>query len=170
MSILTTSASILAAALIAAYGVGQFTTKTITTQIEIDAPAGAVWQELTDTAAYADWNPFVKQLSGELTVGSQLDVTIQPDGRSPMAFAPTVLVSDPVRELRWVGILVAKGIFDGEHHFTLEETAQGTTILRHGEAFTGMLAYVLFPLIGADTEKGFNAMNVALKERVEEKT
>lgn len=169
MSLLATSAIILATALIAAYGIGQLMSKSIATKIEIDAPADAIWAELTDTARYTDWNPFVTHLSGDLTVGNRLDVTVQPKGTAPMKFTPTVLASDNARELRWLGRLGFKGLFDGEHYFILEETASGTTIFRHGETFSGMLAYILFPLIGGDTEKGFNAMNAALKRRVEGK-
>jgi uncharacterized protein YndB with AHSA1/START domain len=35
-------------------------------QIDIDAPPAVVWEQLADTAVYADWNPFVRRLSGEL--------------------------------------------------------------------------------------------------------
>lgn len=169
MSILFKSATVLAVALVAAYGIGQFTSRIIATEIEINAPANVVWEELVDTEAYTDWNPFVKKLSGDLTVGNTLAVTVQSEGNSSMNFTPTVLVSDAGHELRWVGRLGFKGVFDGEHSFILEETSKGTTIFRHGETFTGMLAYVLFPLIGTDTKKGFNAMNNALKARVENK-
>jgi len=84
-----------------------------------------------------------------------------------MDFTPEVLVADKNAELRWVGRLGFKGIFDGEHYFILEETAEGTTILHHGENFTGILAYPLLALIKDDTLKGFEAMNKALKARVE---
>lgn len=167
MSILTSAAALTAAALLAAYGAGGLMTKKITTEIEIDAPVETVWAEFANTAAYGDWNPFVKHLSGDWTVGNTLNVTVQPEGQSAMDFVPEVLVADEGQELRWVGRLGVKGIFDGEHYYIFEETDRGTTIFRHGENFSGMLAYVLFPLIGDSTETGFNAMNQALKDRVE---
>ena len=169
MSILTTSATVIVATLVAAYGFGQFTSKSIATEIEIAAPASAVWSQMADTEGHATWNPLMKHMSGELTVGEKLDVTIQSQDNAPMSFKPLVLVSEEDQELRWVGRLGFKGIFDGEHYFIMEETAEGTTLFRHGETFSGMLAYVLFPLIGEDTESGFKAMNEALKARVEEK-
>ncbi|WP_306258963.1 SRPBCC domain-containing protein [Pararhizobium sp. IMCC21322] len=169
MSFTSTSVSVVAAILIAAYSIGQFTSKSIATEIEIAAPASAIWAELANTADYADWNPFLKYLSGDLRVGSTLAVTIQSIGNSTMDFTPTVLVSDEAQELRWIGHLGFKGIFDGEHSFVLEETPMGTTIFRQNETFSGMLAFILFALIGNDTESGFKAMNEALKARVEEK-
>ena len=84
-----------------------------------------------------------------------------------MDFTPKVLAADKDAEFRWVGKLGFRGVFDGEHYFILEETGRGTTILHHGENFTGLLAYPLIGLIGDDTRAGFEAMNQALKERVE---
>lgn len=169
MSILSTTATIAAAALAAAYGLGLFFGPSINTEIEIDAPASAVWSELADGKAYPDWNPFVKHLSGDLKAGNRLSVTIQSEGNAPMDFTPEVLVADADKELRWVGRLGIKGIFDGEHYFILEETEGGTTILHHGETFRGILGYPVIALIGKDTHNGFLAMNDALKARVENK-
>lgn len=167
MSILTTTAAITATAVVAAFGIGQITGPSVTTEIEIDAPASAVWEQLADTDAYADWNPFVRQISGDLVTGTYLQVTVGADGSSKMDFTPEVLAADENQELRWVGRLGFKGIFDGEHYFILEETDRGTTIFHHGENFTGILGYPLIALIREDTHKGFLAMNEALKARVE---
>lgn len=84
-----------------------------------------------------------------------------------MEFEPEILITDADEELRWVGRLGMKGVFDGEQYFVLEEIARGTTVLHHGERFSGFLTYLLFPLIGESTENGFHAMNFTLKARVE---
>ena len=167
MSIIKKTAAITATALVAAYGIGQITGPTIETEIEIAAPASVVWKELADTKSYGDWNPFVRRISGELDAGEYLEVTVGADGNSPMDFTPEVLVADENEELRWVGRLGFKGIFDGEHYFILEETDRGTTIFHHGENFTGVLGYPLIALIREDTHNGFLAMNEALKARAE---
>ncbi|MEO9459283.1 MAG: SRPBCC domain-containing protein [Lentilitoribacter sp.] len=167
MSTFTTSAATIGTALVAVYGIGLFTGPSISTEIEIAARPSIVWEKLTDGDAYPEWNPFVKHLSGDFKVGNRINVTIQPEGYSPMDFTPEVLTADKNTELRWVGRLGFKGIFDGEHYFILEETAQGTTLLRHGENFSGILGYPLLALIRKNTMKGFEAMNVALKERAD---
>ena len=167
MSFIKKTASIAATALVAAYGVSLFVGPSISTQVEIAAPASVVWEELTNGAAYPEWNPFVKHLSGDLKVGNYINVTIQSEGHSTMDFSPEVLTANENTELRWVGKLGFTGVFDGEHFFILEETDRGTTILHHGENFTGLLAYPLIGLIGDDTRGGFEAMNEALKVRAE---
>ncbi|MDG1432082.1 MAG: SRPBCC domain-containing protein [Paracoccaceae bacterium] len=167
MSILKTSAITIVGVLLAAYVAGQFSSKSIATEIEIDAPPSAVWAVLSDTEGHADWNPFLRSFTGELAVGSQLAVTLQPPGKSPMPIRPRVLEVTENQQLRWLGKAGFRGIFDGEHYFILEETDRGTTRFLHGENFSGMIVYPLMVFIGKSTEEGFNAMNVALKERVE---
>jgi len=137
----------------------------IETATDIAAPAGAVWRVLIDFAAYPDWNPFIRRLQGEPTVGTQLEVTLQPPGGSAMSFKPTVLVAEPGRELRWRGRVLVPGLFDGEHAFRLKAAPSGCRF-HHDELFSGLLV----PLFGgmlAKTEQGFGAMNEALKRRVE---
>ncbi|GGE57669.1 SRPBCC domain-containing protein [Actibacterium pelagium] len=159
-----------AAALIAGtFALGLIAPKQLKTEVVIDAPPSAVWQTLMQTQDYADWNPFICDLSGELAVGNKISATIRLPESNPMTFSPTILASDPQKELRWVGKLGVNGIFDGEHYFTLEPRADGTTLLKHGETFRGLLAYPLMALIGAKTKAGFDAMNSALKQRVEAK-
>ncbi|MEF8780406.1 MAG: SRPBCC domain-containing protein [Haloferacaceae archaeon] len=137
----------------------------ITTTIEIDDSADHVWEILTDFERYAEWNPRTR-IDGSPTVGSVLEVSPGPDaGRIP-TFRPRVLVADG-RELRWLGHLYVRGLFDGEHRFTIEELPDDRSRLVHSERFTGLLAGGLLRLIGRDTEAGFEAVNAALRDRAE---
>ena len=140
--------------------------RTIETQVEIAAPASRVWQVLTDFARYPEWNPFITEIEGIPEVGARLRVRIQPPGRRPMTFKPTVLVAARDRELRWLGHLVLPRLFDGEHSFRMEERGR-TCRFQQSEQFSG----VLVPFFGAGifdaTQRGFEAMNSALKARAE---
>lgn len=159
----------MATTIISTFAFGQFTGKALYTEIEIDAPKEIVWQHLTDTGSHASWNPFIRRFEGELTVGRQLSVTIQPPGGSAMDFSPYVLKADQNKELRWIGRLGFRGVFDGEHYFIVEDRPDGKTLFRHGETFSGVLAYVLFGFLEDTTRNGFKAMNAALKQRAEAK-
>ncbi|MFY0680548.1 MAG: SRPBCC domain-containing protein [Thalassovita sp.] len=167
MTLLSRAAIAAAVVLGTTFTLGIFKAPTVETEIEIEAPVDRVWHLLADTEHYAEWNPFIRSLEGELQVGATLAVSIQLAGKSAMNFTPKVLVASPNQELRWVGKLGLRGVFDGEHHFRLEETAGGGTRFIHGEQFRGVLAYILFPLIGSDTKAGFVAMNQALKSEAE---
>lgn len=141
--------------------------KELQTTIIIDAPVASVWQILTDREAYPQWNPFIKEMQGDLAVGKTLRVNIQPPGQKAMIFKPQVKVYTSKQELRWLGHLLFPGIFDGEHYFLLEAVGDQQTQLTHGENFSGLLAGLLFKMIGANTKAGFEAMNQALKQRTE---
>ncbi len=136
------------------------------TEIEINAGAEKVWRVLADFAAYPQWNPFIKSISGELAVGARLSVTLQPPGGRAMTLSPRVRCADVGRELRWLGRVLLPLVFDGEHRFVLEPV-NGKTRFVHSERFRGMLVPFFRRMLTVDTRAGFVAMNEALKARVE---
>jgi hypothetical protein len=139
---------------------------TITTTVDIEASPEAVWAVLIDFPAYRDWNPFMDHVIGNPAVGEKLVVHMKPNGGRGMTFKPTVLVATPGQELRWLGKLGVRGLFDGEHSFALHDNGGGTTRLTHSETFSGVLVALLKRTLG-NTETGFTAFNEALKQRVE---
>jgi hypothetical protein len=143
--------------------------KELRTEIEIAASPEAVWAILTNFAAFPQWNPFIKEASGEQKVGGKLRVRVVPPGGKGMVFKPTVLAFETNRELRWLGRLGIPGLFDGEHGFTLEPIDGGRTRLTQREVFTGVLVPLFARSLDDSTKNGFDAMNLALKERAEKK-
>ena len=141
--------------------------QTIKTDIIINAPAEKVWQILLNHSEYPNWNPFIKSISGSVTPGDELNVTIQSEGNKAMNFTPLVLVNNENEEFRWIGKLGIKGIFDGEHYFILEQISPTETRFIHGENFKGILSGLFMKMIKEDTEKGFVSMNNALKRLAE---
>jgi hypothetical protein len=138
----------------------------IVTEVEIDAPVEVVWGILSDTAAYAEWNPFLVRVDGEPQAGARISVRFSPPGGRAMTMKPRVLVVDPPRELRWKGSLGVPGIFDGEHIFQLEALDATRTRVVQREEFGGFLVPLTGKLLRR-TEAGFQAMNEALRARAE---
>ena len=137
--------------------------RTVTHSIDIPASPATVWQVLTRTDRYSEWNPFMTELSGQLAVGERLRVTIRP-GRRTMTFRPTVLAVEDGTLIRWRGTAGVRGIFDGEHELRLEPGPDGSTRFVQREAFSGLLVPLLRRVL-VDTEAGFAAMNAALRDR-----
>jgi hypothetical protein len=137
------------------------------TEIEIQASSDHVWAVLTDFAAYPSWNPFIVQAAGQPVPGNRLELRMQLPGRRPMTFRPTVLESTPARRLRWLGHLLVRGLFDGEHTFTIEPSGSGQVRLTQQEEFRGLLVPLILAFIAKPTQEGFHQMNQALKARVE---
>jgi hypothetical protein len=136
------------------------------TEVEIHAPPREVWRVLADFRSYPEWNPFITQISGPLTAGERLAVTLGSSEGRQWNVKPTLIVVEPERELRWLGHLWIKGLFDGEHFFSLNEV-DGKTRLVHGEDFRGILVKFMGSVL-TDAARGFVGMNQALKRRVEQ--
>jgi hypothetical protein len=141
--------------------------KSIHTEIEIKAPASKVWEILMDFEKYPEWNPFIKSISGEAKVGGKLKVVMQQPDSKPMTFKPKCLTSEPNKEFKWLGHLLVKGIFDGEHIFKLREREDGTTKLVQCENFNGLLLPFFWKQLNSKTISAFEQMNAALKNRAE---
>jgi hypothetical protein len=137
------------------------------TDIEVEATAERVWSVLTDFAAFPEWNPFIRWIRGTPERAKSLVVRLQPSGAGGTTFRPTVLVADRPRELRWIGRLFVRGIFDGEHCFRIHPLSEGRVRFEHSERFTGVLVALFRPSLDRDTKRGFQEMNRALKERCE---
>ena len=69
----------------------------VRTEIEIEAPPGRVWDILTDFERYAEWNPFVREIQGDLRKGAKLEVRLGPPGEKGMTFKPAWWASSRMR-------------------------------------------------------------------------
>ena len=141
--------------------------KELRTEIEINAPPEKVWQILTAFENFPQWNPFIRRIDGELSVGARLRVALQPPGGRSWTFKTKVLNVEPNREFRWLGKLILPGIFDGEHSFRIEPLDSGGVRFIQEENFKGILVAPFMKRIEAATKSSFNAMNKALKQRAE---
>ena len=137
------------------------------TEIEFEGTPQEVWDVLTDLPTYGEWNPFIKEISGEARTGAKLEVRMEPEGERAMTFRPTVLTVEPGREFKWLGHLLVPGVFDGEHRWLIEEIGPGRVRFTQSERFGGILLPLLWKkLRDGGTAKGFRAMNEALAARV----
>jgi hypothetical protein len=139
----------------------------LSTEIEIDSTPERVWSILVDFPSYPRWNPFIRYIQGTTEAGKRLEVRIQRSGGKGMTFRPTVLAAERPRELRWLGHLLFPGLFDGEHRFVIEPLSAGKVRFQQSERFSGLLVPLFRSSLDRDTRRGFDEMNVALKQRAE---
>ena len=139
----------------------------LNTTIDISSSPEIVWEILMDFAAYPDWNPFVREITGKPSEGEQLTVHLQNPGGRAMTFTPIVTEAAPDRAFSWLGKLGFKGVFDGHHHFKIEAIDDTQVRFTQSEDFSGALVPVLWAMVSKKTRAGFDAMNAALKERAE---
>ncbi|MGB6037299.1 MAG: SRPBCC domain-containing protein [Cryomorphaceae bacterium] len=135
--------------------------KHITTSIQINSDLETVWQVLTDFKSYPEWNPFIKSIEGEPIVGQKIEAKL-----AGMTFKPEVLIFEEKKVFKWLGHLLIKGLFDGEHGFLLTKNDDGVHF-EQSEKFSGILVPLFAKSLDSDTVKGFNEMNERLKVRCE---
>lgn len=141
-------------------------TKTIQTEIIIEAPAERVWQILTNLKAYSLWNPFIIKSEGEIKTQAKLK-HVMLNGQKKFTFKPIVQRVEENHYFDWIGRLFFPGIFDGHHFFKIEKMNENQVKLVHGEEFSGLLSGFLFKKIGEQTRANFVRMNQAVKTLAE---
>jgi hypothetical protein len=130
----------------------------------VEARKPEVWAVLTDFAAYDEWNPFLREASGEAREGSTLELEAVLPGHDPESLDAKVLIARPDRKLRWQDRLVVPGLRDWEYEFVLEPLETGRVLVVQQLRVEGLLA----PL--ADTEAAQEALELlveALQQRLQ---
>lgn len=151
-----------------AFAVGKpHLTREMSTEIEIEASPERVWEELLSFESYEEWNPYILEVQGQADVGEELEVRMQAPNSEARTFHPEVLVVNPGRELRWSGSLPVPGSFNGEHYFLIEPSGGDRVRFVQGEKFSGLLVPLLWGGLDTNTRLGFEKMNRAFKEQVE---
>ena len=133
-----------------------------------DRPLADVWNVVSDSTAYPDWNPFITRVDGDFREGETIRIVLG-NGPDSMVFKPTVLVVRPEQDLCWRGSVLIRGVFDGTHCIHLTAVTGGTH-LEQTESFSGLLVGRLTKYVIDETQRNFQAMNTAVKQRVETKT
>ena len=142
----------------------------INTEIEIGASPAEVWHALIDFHAYPDWNPSIRSVKGKPAPGEELKVVYHPQGSIvKLKFKVELVTCEPDREFRWVGRLLFPELFAGDHYLIIEPISPNRVKLIHGERFSGLLKPIVWFLLSRTNIDAFNAMNRALKIRVENK-
>ena len=145
-------------------------TAELRTFVDIDATPERVWQVLIDLPAYPEWNPFITSAEGEFVEGERVTVSVPPASAFIQSrLRPTVVEVAPRRRLRlWsrVDRLGIPGLFDVEHTMTITDHDGGVRVWLQ-DRFGGLLAPVLIRSLNRHRLAAFNAMTVALKNRVE---
>lgn len=141
--------------------------KELKSQIEIQASPARVWEILSDFKSYREWNPFIIYILGEARVGTNLNMKIRPARSRTWDFRPKVLISDPPKELRWLGSLWIRGLFDGEHIFTIQTLFDNRISFIQREEFSGILVPLVPRSLWDQFLEGFREMNERLKVRAE---
>lgn len=149
-------------------------------RVEIEAPLEAVWEVMLDTAAYAEWNPFVFRVDrpadcARAEAGEPIVLHVRwGDGRTTRSPERISLVEAPYEDgdgvkratLAYVyeGLPARLGLVRGTRFQRLAQRPGGSTCYDTVEEFSGPLVPLAGPGRVAD---GFRRHAEALKARAE---
>ncbi len=142
--------------------------KTMRSEIIINAPVQDVWAVLAAFPFYPEWNPFIREVRGNLSAGERLRFKAKLDGLPEIFFRAAIRTLVPPVKLGWHAIFL-KGIFEAYHYFEIEELGSGKSRFINTEVFSGFLSGVAFFLLESRFRKRYRMMDEFLKTRVEGK-
>ena len=141
--------------------------RTIQNTVRIDASPATVWSVLTGFDERPEWDPYYREVRGELAHGAKLTVRASLNDTSGLVTAhPRIVALEPGERLAWANRFVVPGLLDSRQEFRLTSPKADVTDLRQTERFSGLLVR---PSKGTldDIEVRLRQWTAAIKQRAE---
>ena len=135
-------------------------------RIGIQAPAEVVWGIIYDLDRWHEWNPTYPSAAGQIRLGEFLTVTLAIPGQPTQTLKAKVLEWVPNSQLHWE-LKMMGGLIRTLRYIEIETLANGSSVVDNGEIFGGLMGPSLGKRMGRAVQRGFRAMNEALKARAE---
>jgi uncharacterized protein YndB with AHSA1/START domain len=137
--------------------------------VEIDAPAGVVWDALTDLDNYRQWNPFCISAISTLAIGSAVEMVLADYSGAGGTFPNTEYVCAfvPERLLSWELRATAESPYAARRDQVIEPVGDSHCRYYSTDAFLGDHAHDIMAETGAWVKRAFDDTALALKQRSE---
>jgi hypothetical protein len=135
-------------------------------RIEIAAPVSAVWQVIADLNHWGEWNPLYTEANGTPVVGTPFAMTIVLEGMKPQKAQARIVAVEPDALLEYA-ITNLGGLVTAFRYIDLHPLGPDRCEVANGEIMSGLVGNFLARAVGEKVRKGLQAMNEALKAKVE---
>lgn len=135
----------------------------LTTEITLSAPAGRLWELVTDVDLYPHWNPLFKKGAGRLAVGEGLELLVELPEIPPFTITPRVMELDPHRAFSWRYTMGHSVLFSWRYAVEFDADGSGGTTFVQRSVFGGILAPLFRVALRGAVEKALAAMNRAMR-------
>jgi hypothetical protein len=138
--------------------------KTIASEVTIEASRETVWRILTNFEDYERWNPLMTTAEGDARLGAHIRVDLRPPHSDTQEVSSEITVLRPNRKLAWMSRSFVPGIMDREYEAIIEPLEENRVRIVMHKRFEG----ILIPFMSTGEEQvGLDLMAEALKERAE---
>ena len=131
---------------------------------EIDAPPAKVWQVITDTHLYHEWNPFIVGCETTFEVGSPIHMQVQFKPGSQRAQTETVRANREGEYLEY-GISAPMGALQSTREHVLIPLPAGGTRYESNFVLSGWLGPIVSFFLGKQLQQGFEGMTKGIANR-----
>ncbi|HEX6879168.1 MAG TPA: SRPBCC domain-containing protein [Terriglobales bacterium] len=136
------------------------------TAIYINAAPTEVWSILTDFERYADWNPLLPSVQGDLRPGAPLRLQVRLPWLPLLRITTTIQQVESGISFEWAGKFLSDSVFVGLHRFVVSPNGNGQTQFEQSETYSGLFSHMVFLFLPI-LRYGFNQMNDSLKATAE---
>jgi len=134
-------------------------------RITISAPTGIVWQQLINFNDWDRWNPLYPYSEGEIALGQSLKFGVALPGMREHRGEAKVIALESEKLIRYQ-IKGPAGLLTGTRFIELASVEGNATEVTNGEIMSGLLAPLIYRLLGKRIVQGLAGMNEALKAEV----
>lgn len=131
---------------------------------EIKAPREIVWDVISRTSEYPQWNKFVVSCQSTLQVGSPIVMYVKVLPFMPMRQKETILQKTPGEFLEY-GINIPFGILSSSRQHILKSADSGKTTYESVFILKGLLSSLVGVLLGSQLRRGFSDMTKGIASR-----
>ena len=137
-----------------------------TERILIKAPAGFVWDVLTDVETYGDWNPFTPRARTDFSIGSPAHLRVRM-GPCRMPITETVCAFERPRLIAWTKTFGATWLLVAVREQHLEPRGEGACEYHNTDRLRGVLAPLVGRCFGGYMQRGFTDVGEGLRRYAE---
>jgi hypothetical protein len=136
-------------------------------RIGVKAPAGVVWEILSDVPGWTQWSTLYTRASGVIGFGERLKLEVAAPGLPPHAIEPVVFEWEPHELIHWK-IKSLGGLLESVRFFEIVALSETGCIFSNGEMFGGLLgpSRAAMKRRGA-LRQGFTALGEAMRDKAE---
>lgn len=135
-------------------------------RIGIQAPAEVIWEIVYDLPRWSEWNPTYPHAEGEIRIGQIITAKLALPDQPLQELKPKILDWVPNQQLHWQ-LSFMGGMIRTLRYIEIETLADQSCVVDNGEIFGGLMGPSLGRRMGRTVQRGFKAMNEALKARAE---
>src|ERR1700710_251998 len=127
-------------------------------RVGVQAPAEVIWEVISDLRSWETWCKLYPKASGDIRIGSVLDITLALPGRPVEQIKPTVLEWVPNEQLHWK-VTMLGGLVKTTRFLEIESLAEASCIVSNGELFAGVMGPSLAKRMGRSVYRAFVDMD-----------